>query len=66
MYEVLFVDVDSGLFSVPHSQFENGARLHLCMNEQTSPNSERRQLVLSQNALGKLKPISKRFVPTLF
>ena len=37
----------------PHLQFENGARLHLCIDEQHRSTTERRRLILTQDAQGK-------------
>ena len=39
---------------VPHSQFGEGARPHLCMDEWNRPTPVRRQLSLTQVAWGKL------------
>ena len=41
----------------PHSQFGEGARPHLCMNEWNRPTSVRRRLNLTQDARGKPIPI---------
>ena len=43
---------------VPHSQFGEGARPHLCMDEWNRPTPVRRQLSLTQAAWGKLIPTS--------
>ena len=40
----------------PHSQFEKGARLHLCMDEQKHPTPECWRLSLTQDILGKPIP----------
>ena len=48
---------------VPHSQFAEGARPHLYMDEQKRPMPERRRLSLTQAALGR--PIPKSLVLTM-
>ena len=40
----------------PHSQFGEGARPHLCMDDLKRPTPERRRLSLTQAVLGKLIP----------
>ena len=45
----------------PHSQFGEGARPHLCMDEWNRPTSVRRRLNLTQAARGK--PIPTRLAP---
>ena len=42
----------------PHSQFGEGARFHLCMDEWNRPTPVRRRLSLTQAARGKLIPTS--------
>ena len=37
----------------PHSQFENGARPHLCIDEQKRPTPKRKRLSLSPRHSGK-------------
>ena len=40
----------------PHSQFDEGAKPHLCMDEWNRPTPVRRRLSLTQAARGKLIP----------
>ena len=42
----------------PHSQFGEGARLHLCMDEWNRPTTNRRRLSLTKAAWGKPIPTS--------
>ena len=49
----------SAVWSVaPNSQFENGARPYLCIDEQKRPAPKRRRLSLTHDALGKPIPTS--------
>ena len=47
----------------PHSQFGEGPRPHLCMDEWNHPKPVRRRLSLTQAAWGKLIPIGLAPVP---
>ena len=47
----------------PHSQFGEGARFHLCMDEWNCPTPVRRRLSLTQAARGK--PIPTGLAPVL-
>ena len=47
----------------PHSQFGEGARPHLCMDEWNRPTPVRRRLSLTQAARGKLIPTGLTLVP---
>ena len=48
---------------VPHSQFGEGARPHLCMDEWIRPTPVRRRLSLTQAAVGKPIPTGLTLVP---
>ena len=50
--------------AAPHSQFGEGARLHLCMDEWNCPTPVCRQLNLTQAVRGKLIPIGQANRPT--
>ena len=47
----------------PHSQFDEGARPHLCMDEWNRPTPVRRRLSLTQAARGKPIPTGLTLVP---
>ena len=47
----------------PHSQFGEGARLHLCMGEWNRPTPVRRRLSLTQAARGKPIPTGLTLIP---
>ena len=47
----------------PHSQFGEGARFHLCMDEWNRPTPVRRRLSLTQATRGKPIPTSLALVP---
>ena len=49
--------------AVPHSQFGEGAKPHLCMDEWNRPTPVRRLLSLTQAAQGKLIPTGLALIP---
>ena len=58
------VSIWSGVCSeAPHSQFGEGARPHLCMDEWNRPTPVRRRLSLTQAARGKPIPTGLALVP---